>query len=386
MSNRILFVDDEQHILASYRRNLRKGWDVVTALGGETALEIFDSKGPFAVVVSDMRMPGMNGVQLLTRIKEKDPDTVRMILTGYADFNTAMEAVNEGNIFRFLTKPCPPELLNQVLGEAVRQYQLIKSEQELLNKTLRGSIQVLIEILSMVDQQTFSKVTSLRDYVRRLAKEKAIASGWELEIAALLSKVGQVTVPGAVIEKARKQENLTDVEKNMLERIPKTGHDLVEKIPRLEKVAKIILYQNKHFNGEGYPNEDIKGIDLPAGSRLIKILDDLITLEEQGKLRKDALAEMSTRIGWYDPNLLQIIINKLVGVTEEKEPVKQETDEVALDELESGYVLMENIETDSGQVLMMVGQKITESHILRIRNWAKLYKIVEPIKILKKVV
>ncbi len=385
MSNRVLFVDDEQHVLASYRRTLRKGWDVVTALGGETALEIFESKGPFAVVVSDMRMPGMNGVQLLTKIKEKDPDTVRMMLTGYADFSTAMEAVNEGNIFRFLTKPCPPELLTQALGEAVRQYELIKSEQELLNKTLRGSIQVLIEILSMVDQQSFSQASKLRDYVRRLAKEKAIAAGWELEIAALLSQVGQVTIPGAVIQKARQQEKLSDVEKNMLARIPKTGHDLVEKIPRLEKIAKIILYQNKHFNGEGYPDEDIKGIDLPAGSRIIKILNDLITLEEQGKLRKDALAEMSTRIGWYDPNLLQIVVNKLVGVSEEKEAVKQETGGVNLDQLESGYVLMENIETDNGQVLMMVGQKITESHILRIKNWSKLYKIKEPIKVLKNV-
>lgn len=385
MSKRILFVDDEQHVLASYRRSLRKGWDVVTALGGETALEIFESKGPFAVVVSDMRMPGMNGVQLLTRIKEKDPDTVRMMLTGYADFNTAMEAVNEGNIFRFLTKPCPPELLNQALNEAVRQYQLIKSEQELLNKTLRGSIQVLIEILSMVDQQSFSRASTLRDYIRRLTKGKAISSGWELEIAALLSQVGQVTVPGLVIEKARKGEPLSDVEKKMLARIPKTGHDLVEKIPRLENVAKMILYQNKQFNGEGYPREEIKGIDLPTGSRLIKILNDLIALEEQGKLRKDALAEMSTRTGWYDPNLLQIIINKLVGVSEEKETQKQETVAVPLEELENGYVLMENIETDSGQVLMMVGQKISESHILRIKNWSKLYKIKEPVKVLKTV-
>ena len=174
MNEKVLFVDDDAAVLSTFRRTLRKKFQLITAMGGETALEQIQSKGPFAVVVSDMRMPGMNGVQLLAKIKEKNPDTVRMMLTGYADFNTAMEAVNEGNIFRFLTKPCPPDLLAQALEDAARQYRLIKSEQELLNKTLKGSIQVLIEILSIVDQQSFSQVTKLRDYVRRLSKEKVI--------------------------------------------------------------------------------------------------------------------------------------------------------------------------------------------------------------------
>jgi len=210
VNQKILFVDDEQHVLSSYRRTLRKEWDIVTALGGETALNIFDSKGPFAVIVSDMRMPGMNGVQLLTKIKEKSPDTVRMMLTGYADFTTAMEAVNEGHIFRFLTKPCPPDLLNRALQEGVRQYQLIKTEQELLNKTLKGTIQVLIEILSMMDQASFSRATQLREYIRRLTKNQAITAGWEIEIAALLSQIGQVTVPGTLIEKVRNNQPLTE--------------------------------------------------------------------------------------------------------------------------------------------------------------------------------
>ncbi len=385
MNEKILFVDDEQQVLFSYQRILRKEWNIETALSGQDALDIFDSKGPFAVVVSDMRMPGMSGVQLLAKIKEKNPDTVRMMLTGFADFNTAMEAVNEGNIFRFLTKPCPPEFLIQALKDAVRQYQLLKSEQELLNKTLKGSIQVLIEILSMVDQQSFSQAAKLRDYVRRLSKENVIASTWEIEIAALLSQVGQVTVPGAVIEKTRNNEPLTDVEKNMLVQIPKTSHDLVVKIPRLENTAKIILYQNKLFSGEGFPDDGVKGLALPAGSRLFKILNDLIALENQGKLRKDALDVMIKHAGWYDPNLMQIVINRLGGLSEGEKPVKQETISIKLSQLQKGYTLMENIETNTGQTLMMAGHEITVSHIMRIKNWATLYKIKEPIKILKKV-
>ena len=138
MTNKILFVDDEQHILTSYRRIFRKDYQISSALGPELALDIIQEKGPFAIVISDMRMPVMNGVQLLSKIKELSPDTVRIMLTGFADFNTAMEAVNEGNIFRFLTKPCPPDTLQKVIKDALRQYQLIKVEQELLNKTLKG--------------------------------------------------------------------------------------------------------------------------------------------------------------------------------------------------------------------------------------------------------
>ena len=385
MNDRILFVDDEQHVLGSYRRILRKNWDIVTALGGETALDIFDNKGPFAVVVSDMRMPGMNGIQLLTKIKEISPDTVRMMLTGYADFNTAMEAVNEGHIFRFLTKPCPPDLLNRALQEGVRQYRLIKAEQELLNKTLKGTIQVLIEILSVMDPKAFNRANRLRDYIKRLTEQKAIAGNWEIEIAALLSLIGQVTVPGSVMEKVHNNVSLTDVEKAMIMRIPKAGFDLLVKIPRLEQIAKIVLYQNKRFNGEGFPEDDIKGVDLPLGARLLKILNDLIILEDKGILRKDAFVTMAKRTGWYDPNLLLTISNKISGSSENVPAFRKETKKVKISELHSGYLLLENIETSTGQMLMMAGQEISDSHIMRIKNWAKLYTIKEPIKVLQKI-
>src|ERR1700733_8122058 len=103
MSNRILCVDDDINILEGYQRALRKEFDITTAPGGEEALVKIRDEGPFAVVVSDMRMPGMDGIQLLTRIKQVAPESVRIMLTGNADQQTAMNAVNEGNIFRFLT-------------------------------------------------------------------------------------------------------------------------------------------------------------------------------------------------------------------------------------------------------------------------------------------
>ncbi|MCD4691554.1 MAG: response regulator, partial [Calditrichales bacterium] len=282
MSTKILFVDDEQHVLSSHRRTFRKKYDVVTAMGGEIALETIETKGPFPVVVSDMQMPGMNGVQLLSKIRKIAPDTIRIMLTGNADLNTAMEAVNEGNVYRFLTKPCHPEQLAKIIDSGVRQYQLIKAEQELLNKTLKGSIKVLIDILSIIDQQSFSRTLKLRDYIRKLCKARIISSSWELDISALLSQIGQVTIPSGVISKIHKNEEISDVEKNMLDRVPQVGHDLLANIPRLENISKIILYQNKLFNGQGLPNDSVKGIDIPLGSRIIKILSDFLQIEESG--------------------------------------------------------------------------------------------------------
>jgi DNA-binding NtrC family response regulator len=151
MSDRILLVDDDANILQGYQRALRKQFVLEPALSGEEGLEAVRAQGPYAVVVADMQMPGMNGVEFLARVKEIAPDTVRMMLTGNADQQTALEAVNEGHIFRFLTKPCSPDLLAKMLGAGLKQYGLVMSERDLLAKTLRGSIQVLTDVLGLVN-------------------------------------------------------------------------------------------------------------------------------------------------------------------------------------------------------------------------------------------
>lgn len=382
MSNLVLLVDDEENILSSYRRTLRKDFNLMTALGGELALEIIKSKGPFAVVVTDMQMPGMNGIEFLSRVKEISPDTIRMMLTGHADFNTAMEAVNEGNIFRFITKPCSPENLIHIINDGIRQYELIKGEQELLNKTLQGSIKILIEILSMIDQEMFSRALQLRDFIRKISERRIISANWELEIAALLAQIGIVTVPSVVIEKVRNNQNLSEVEKSMLERVPSIGHDLLKNIPRLTAVAKIIKYQSKRFNGEGPPLDSVKGTQIPTGSRIFKIYHDFCDLLETGHSRSEARAILNERIGWYDPTLLNVILSD--EVLDDKEAARElrTVKQIKIEDIRTGHILADGLETNTGQLLVMSGQEITEALLIRIRNWARLYKIKEPIYVI----
>jgi DNA-binding NtrC family response regulator len=122
IDNKVLFVDDEPNILDAYKRQLRKKYQIETALGGEKGLELIKNNGPYAVVVSDLRMPEMDGNVFLSRVKEMVPECVRIMLTGHADLKTALHAINESNIFRLLTKPCTPQVLGETLEAGIEQY------------------------------------------------------------------------------------------------------------------------------------------------------------------------------------------------------------------------------------------------------------------------
>ena len=169
MIEKILFVDDDSSVLATCKRNLRKHFHVETALGGQQGLEAIDNHGPFAVIISDLRMPGIDGIEFLASAREQSPDSVFMMFTGYADVQTAFEAVNEGTVFRFLIKPCPLETLVKALKAGIAQYRLVTAERELLEKTVKGSIEVLTEVLGMVNPVAFSRATRIKHYVRDIA-------------------------------------------------------------------------------------------------------------------------------------------------------------------------------------------------------------------------
>lgn len=134
MSDKVLFVDDEPAALDGYRRTLRQEFAVTTAIGAELGLASIETDGPYSVVISDMRMPGMNGAEFLAAVREKNPTSVRMLLTGHADLDAAIQAVNQGNIFRFLTKPCEKGVLVEAINSGLTQYHAIMADKELVKK------------------------------------------------------------------------------------------------------------------------------------------------------------------------------------------------------------------------------------------------------------
>ena len=157
MNNKILCVDDEESILKGFQLNLRKDFELHLASNGVEGLEVFDREQGFALVLSDMRMPQMDGATMLSEIKKRDPEVVTVLLTGHTDFESAMSAVNEGSIFRMLSKPCPPEMLIRVLNDGLAQHDLIKSKRILLDQTLRGAVDALAQSLSTVKPLFFGR-------------------------------------------------------------------------------------------------------------------------------------------------------------------------------------------------------------------------------------
>ena len=146
-------------------------------------------------------MPSMNGNQFLAAAKELAPDTVRVMLTGQADLRATVEAINKGNIFRFIEKPCPTETLMVILDAAVEQYRLVTAEKELLERTLNGSIKLLIDVLSIVNPYGFSESSKIKEIAFRLSKRLQIKDTWELELASALSQIGYVAVPAEILQK-----------------------------------------------------------------------------------------------------------------------------------------------------------------------------------------
>src|SRR5579863_5417363 len=184
---KILFVDDEPNVLAALERQFRKHFPVEIAVGPASGLMALRNWKDYSVVVADMRMPEMNGVEFLTKVRESAPEVVRVMLTGNADQATAIEAINQGNIFRFLNKPCAPDKMMEALTAGIRQHELITAERELLEGTLQGSIKVLTELLAMAEPKAFGQAEMLRDNMRQLAVALKLPETWDLEVAAMLS-------------------------------------------------------------------------------------------------------------------------------------------------------------------------------------------------------
>jgi response regulator RpfG family c-di-GMP phosphodiesterase len=379
-ASRILFVDDDPNILSAYQRNLRKRFPISTALNAEQGLELLQTEGPFAVIVADMQMPGTNGVQFLRKACEKAPDSVRLMLTGNADQKTAMDAVNEGHVFSFLNKPCSSEALESALDRAIQQHRLIIAEKELLENTLNGAIKVLTDILSMVDPKAFGLAQRLREEVREVASWFHVNRSWELELGAMLSQIGFVSIPPLVIEKLRSGLSLSGVEKDMLARVPETGASLIANIPRLQAVAEIVRYHEKNFDGSGVPFDGVQGEQIPIGARILRVLSDLLKAEGAKKSRFEAFSEMQKSTGRYDPKVLQAIAARF-DIFLGQPGDTPEPKAITFAELQVGNVLAGDIKTREGTLLVTSGNTISALLLQKLRNFAELSGIHEPILI-----
>ena len=364
MSDKILFVDDEPAVLDGFRRLLHKEFSLETAVGGAAALKLIAAAkdDAFAVVVSDMRMPEMDGVQFLSRVRQTSPDSVRIALTGQADMQTAADCVNEGSIFRFLTKPCQKEVLGKALTSGLVQYRLVVAEKELLEKTLSGSIKVLTEVLSLVNPAAFSRAVRMSRYVQHIVRKFHLEGGWRFEVAAMMSQLGCVTLDTDTLEAVYSGRQLSAEEQTRLDSHPSLGADLLSNIPRLEPVARMIAQQETVPPSRHIPGQEHFDV-VKLGAQILRVALAYDQRLSAGNSHEEAMRQLYARSDQLEHSLVDALGDVQV------EPIHLEVKTCRILELDCNMILQEDVRTTNGLLIVAKGQQITYPLLVRLRNF-----------------
>lgn len=361
---RILCLDDEQLVLDGLQRNLRSGFTVVTTTDPRRAIELLgecNDDDPISVILSDMRMPQMTGVAVLEQAQRIAPETTRMLLTGDADIQVALAAINRGNVFRFVLKPCPPDILRMTLDAAVEQHRLMRAERDLLQRTLAGCIEALMDTLAMAQPALFSRAGRLQRLTRDLCGRLAMPDAWQVEMAAQLGEIGAITLPPTAITALQGGVPADRSEAEMLADLPRQADKVLARIPRLEPVRQIIRYQ---LPTDRDPVTALAG-DAPNPARVLQLVREYDALVFRGTPPDLALATLRAR-RTHDPDLITALA-ELVGMRLPSEAVR----EVKVDELVVGHELAVDLYSAKGLLLVARGQVITESLLTRVRNFER---------------
>jgi CheY-like chemotaxis protein len=354
----VLCVDDEQNVVDSLQLNLRKHFNVRTAPSGTAGLELLRGEPDVAVVLSDMRMPEMDGATFLAEVKIVAPAAVRMLLTGYSDIESAMRAVNEGQIFRFLTKPCAPEHLLATLAAGVEQHRLITAERVLLQKTLLGSVKAMVEILALSNPLALGRAMRIRNTVRALATELKLEQPWRVEFAALLSQLGSVCLSDETVRKLYDGDAIDEFERTKLIDNMDTTNKILCNIPRLEPVTDLLQALKAHTAQKLLP-----AAGDPATGVLLAAID-MDTLEAQGFDAAETMRALAKKEDLYGAPTLEALRRVKAA------PGEHRTLTTTVNELVDGMVLCEDLETANGVVILPRGFSINGSSREHISNYS----------------
>lgn len=316
----------------------------------------------------------------LDRARDSSPLTPFILLADPVTEEIACRlSVREKQIF-CLPANASRTVLQLAIGTALHEYDRKRTWNKTLQNSINGTLSSFLEILSLTDPYSASLGQRLRYAVEAFAKTAGLPLTWELETAAMLSEAGVLTIPMRVLLKHNSGQDLSGFEKEMIARVPERGADLLQQIPFLEQVAKIIRYSQKHFDGAGFPSDSVAGERLPTGSRILKVLSDLFRLEDGGLTRERALEQMAETEGKYDRKILAVARDCYDVDLPERIPSTAQL--VTLKELRPGHLLVAGVETKDGVLLIREGQIVSPKVIHKLRNFACMSGIREPIHVI----
>lgn len=362
---RVLLVDDEPIVLNALSRYVKRRYAVATATSGPEGIAALTAGESFAVIVSDMRMPEMDGAAFLGVARRLAPDAVRILLTGESDLASAVAAVNQGEIFRFLQKPCMPELLETAIAAACERHRLIVAERVLLGETLAGSIAVLTDVLAIANPLAFSRALRLKRSAAELAAALGIEERWPIELAAQFSQLGAITLGPARLDGNTSETALSEEERASVAGV---ADQLIRHIPRLEPVQEILALHGIRFDGRGRRAGLPCGDALPIGSRILRVAVDYDVLIGAGNTPSESVSIMFGRTGVHDAKVLGAL-REIVSAGTATHDVR----EIRLADVRAGMIFDRDVVAANGLVLIGRGHEVSPSLLHRIRNhWADL--------------
>jgi len=374
MNKKVLLVDDDQNLLNGLRRHFRKNYKLLIAVGGREAVDLLKEHKDIAVIVSDMRMPEMTGLETLKVFHRYSPDTVRIMLTGNADQQTATDAVNEGAIYRFFNKPCSPETLGAGIDDALNHHRLLTAEKELLEQTLAGTVKFLVDLLAFSKPTSFARSTRIREWIKIIVPGLELKTGWKLDFAAMMLPLCDLIVPQEIWDKRDNNAPLTAEEKKTLEDAPQTIRSMVSQIPRLGDVADIVA--------DTKLSTSVDARALSTEAKILIILEAIALTTNQLFPTAKTFKNVLPRLNDYDDQLFNSIQNLLLqdtGVDAEQ----FETVDIPVGALKAGYTLIDNLATQSGRLLLSSGTVLSKAHAEKLYALMQTSTFVSPIKVMR---
>jgi len=381
VKDRVLFVDDEPNVLDGIRRQLRNRVELETATSASAGLDMIRQQGPFAVVVSDMRMPEMDGARFLAKVNEIAPQTVRMVLSGQADLESTIAAVNEGRVFRFLLKPCSSETLFGVIKNGIEQYRLIHAEKHLLENTLNATVKVLFDVLGLINPVAQRRATQIQRYAESAAEALSLLPGmWQYHLAAMISQLGCITMPQETLSRAFSGQSLSHEERRLYESHPVIAGKLLASIPRLEAVAAMVADQMRVPGSDVAKGEPSTWQPEKIGAAILWAAVQFDRHISQGRI-PDQAAQLVNQAA---PGLPPVITQAMVKAVADDCGLVM-TRKVMLRELDVGMNIEADVMSARGTRLVPRATEVTTAVLERLRAEAAGVGIVEPIRVSVKV-
>lgn len=356
---KVLIVDDDTAFLNLFEGMSKNKVEFHTAENGRDGLKALRCCGPFQVIISDYRMPEMDGLEFLKTALDESPETVRILLSGQADVSVALEAVNVCKVFKILVKPCKRKELSDTLKEAFIQYRLISAEKELMSNTLNSIVHLVGDVASILRPGLYDRTSRIMPLVRSVALEMRDHDLWALEAASSLSILGFIFLPEDILGKLEKGQILTGSDFKHFAQHARDSSRLIKRIPRFEKVTAILEDQETDYSTEITEN-GLAGESIPLGARILRVVSDYDRLILGDRVKGEAVAILKRREGRYDPKVLGAL-EKVLG-----DEAKFYIREVYPLGLESGMVLAQNIIGEmNGKKIKLVskGQTLNDTTI-----------------------